>query len=807
MGVAGMLGAMRILAVAWLLAMALPAHAESLTPMRSTALPAIEAGGAMTGIAVVDGHPVAILHDSAWVLDADKSAWSPARWQAGVAPANILSVFGNETQAYALIGTPQSQTASAVMRIGIADATLDLRPLPPLPVRLKDARGAVKDNTLFVAGLEGPTARLLRIELATENPQWTRLAGWSQLGAATSLVTQLAAVFVTLPGAPGGHEAMWRWSADKGWTSVGRVPGVVVPGSGRAIGQAHVLYLVRDPAKAGAPARPMTFQAITRAWAALPGVAVADPVASAPWQDGLFWAQSQVGGNRIGFGYAQIQSGELLLKWLDWLVIVVYLALMIGIGLYFYLREKRTSTANFFVGGRSIPFWAAGVSLYATNTSSISFIAIPAKAFETNWQYLTNNLIAILGLMFVAVWIVPLLRRLDLMSVFSYLETRFHPAVRMIASALCILMQIGSRMSVILFLPSLAIATITGIDVVWSILIMGVFTILYTTLGGMKAVIWTDFVQVFVMFGGAIFAIGFIIYNINGGIPEFLATANADHKFKLLDFSFDLTQATVWGFIFLVLFDVVLTFPKDQVLMQRVLSTKSDKEAGRSVWAFAAMMIPGGFCFYMIGTALYVYYKSHPERMNPMLPIDATFPLFIAAELPAGITGLIIAGIFAAAMSTLSSIINSVSTLASVDFYEKLARNPTPKKSVLFAELIGVAVGFAGIGLALLLSRFDIHSLFDVSIELAGLLGGGFAGAYTLGMFTRRANSPGVAIGIGSSICLTMLAWSFDLVHPYFYLAISILLCIVIGYLASLFFPVPTRSLAGLTIYADKADD
>jgi len=482
---------------------------------------------------------------------------------------------------------------------------------------------------------------------------------------------------------------------------------------------------------------------------------------------------------------------------------VVYLASMIGIGLYFYLREKRNSTSNFFVGGRSIPFWAAGVSLYAANTSSISFIAIPAKAFESNWQYLTNNLIAVFGLMFVAVWIVPLLRRLDLMSVFSYLETRFHPAIRMIASALCILTQLGSRMSVILFLPALAIATITGISTTWSVILMGGFTIIYTAMGGMKAVIWTDFVQVIVKMGGAIFAIGFIIWSLHGGVGQFWHVATAEHKMHLLDFSFDLTKATVWGFMFLVLFDVVLTFPKDQVLMQRTLSTKSDKEAGRSIWAFAAMMIPGGFVFYMIGTALFVFYKAHPERMNPLLPIDATFPLFIAAELPMGVTGLIIAGIFAAAMATLSGIMNSVATLVSVDFFDKLVKNPTPRQSVVFAELTTVAVGLVGIGLALLLSRFDVHSLFDVSIELAGLLGGGFAGAYTLGMFTRRANAPGVAIGVVGSISLTFLAWIFKLVHPYFYLAISIFLCIVIGYVASLFFPAPTQSLRGLTIYRD----
>ncbi len=804
-GKAGLLR--RLFAAACLLAMASPVFAESLTPMRANALPALDATGPLTGIAVADGHPVAILRESAWLLDAEKTAWSPARWQAGVAPDSIVGLFGNDSQSYALSGTQATKTATGVARIGVSGATLSLHALPPLPTPLADARGAMKDSVVFVAGSNDDAAQLLKIDLAAEKPQWSRIAGWQQPGAATSLVTQLGSVFVTISSLPGGNEALLRWSSEKGWTQAGRVPGAVVPGSARAIGQAHVLYLVRDPAKPDAPAKPVTFQTITSSWAPLPGVDVADPVAFAPWKDGFFWAEPAPGGQRIGFGYAQIQSGKLLLKWLDWLVIVAYLVSMIGIGLYFYLREKRNSTSNFFVGGRTIPFWAAGISLYAANTSSISFIAIPAKAFESNWQYLTNNLIAVLGLVFVAIWIVPLLRRLDLMSVFSYLETRFHPAIRMLASALAILTQIGSRMSVILLLPALAISTITGINVTLSIVLMGGFTIIYTAMGGMKAVIWTDFVQVIVKMGGAIFTIAFIVFTLRGGFGEFLAIANAEDKMHLFDFSFDLTKATVWGFIFLVLFDVVLTFPKDQVLMQRTLSTKSDKEAGRSIWAFAAIMIPGGFVFYMIGTALFVFYKAHPERMNPLLPIDATFPLFIGAELPMGVTGLIIAGIFAAAMATLSGIMNSVATLVSVDFYEKIVKNPSQKKGVFFAEMMTVVVGLIGIGVAVLLSKFDATSLFDVSIELAGLLGGGFAGAYTLGMFTRRANSPGVAIGIGCSIVLTTIAWSFDLVHPYFYLAISILLCIVIGYLASLMFPAPKRSLAGLTIYKDRPSD
>ncbi|WP_235605921.1 sodium:solute symporter [Rhodanobacter thiooxydans] len=782
-----------------------PAHAQSLAPLRAGQLPALETSVPLRDIAVVDGRPLAISDAEVWRLDHAGKTWARLPWPTGVSSA--AGIIDDGTRAWLLTTAADSGAVTGVARLHASEDQLQLQPLPPLPAPLHAVRGAWANDILWIAGIGADgRAQLLQLQTNAEQPRWNVLAGWPGGGAPSSAVARAAAVLVSVPDPSGATEKLWRWSAADGWSERGQVPGRLLPGSGHALGQANALYMVRDGAHADAPARLMTFQTITGAWATLPGAAPSGVIAAGAWTDGMFWAQRSADGTRVDFGYASVQSNKLLLRWLDWIVIVVYLASMIGIGLYFYLREKRNSTSNFFVGGRSIPFWAAGVSLYAANTSSISFIAIPAKAFETNWQYLTNNLIAVFGLMFVAVWIVPLLRRLDLMSVFSYLETRFHPSIRMLASALCILTQIGSRMSVILFLPALAIATITGISVTLSVVLMGGFTIIYTAMGGMKAVIWTDFVQVIVKMGGAIFAIGFIIWSLHGGIGEFVSTAMAENKMHLFDFSFDLTKATVWGFIFLVLFDVVLTFPKDQVLMQRTLSTKSDKEAGRSIWAFAAIMVPGGFVFYLIGTALFVYYKANPERMNPLLPIDATFPLFIAAELPMGVTGLIVAGIFAAAMATLSGIMNSVATLVSVDFYDKLAKNTTQKKSVFFAELMTIAVGLIGIGAALLLSRFDVHSLFDVSIELAGLLGGGFAGAYTLGMFTRRANSPGVAIGIAASIGLTLVAWLFRLVHPYFYLAISILLCIVIGYLASLCFPAPTRSLKGLTIYADRND-
>jgi SSS family transporter len=396
-------------------------------------------------------------------------------------------------------------------------------------------------------------------------------------------------------------------------------------------------------------------------------------------------------------------------------------------------------------------------------------------------------------------------RRLNLVSVFSYLEARFHPAIRMLSSALAILMHVGGRMGVVLFLPALAIGTITGTNVSLCILVIGLCTIVYTALGGMKAVVWTDFFQVVVLFGGAFFAIGFIVNAVGAG--QIYETAMEFDKTRMLNFSFDFTTPTIWGFIILYTFDTVLTFPKDQVLMQRVLSTPSEKAASRSVWLFAFILLPAGFVFYLIGTTLFAYYRANPGRLDPLLPIDAVFPAFIGTELPHGLTGIIIAGLFAAAMGTLSGTINSVATLLSVDFYERLRREPpTQKQSVRFAEWMTVLIGVIGIALAIIISRLDIRSLLDLTIELFGLLGGSCAGAYTLGMFTRRANWQGTAIGIVSATLVTLLCWIFGLVHPYFYLAIAIVSSIVIGYLASYLFPPPSREqIEGLTMF-DRRD-
>jgi solute:Na+ symporter, SSS family len=757
-------------------------------------LPPVPHDGPLIGLAAIDGRPVAIQLGNAWILKTDRSSWSRAQWRQPATSPPILGVISNGQQTLLLIGSERKGEVVRVARLELDGDALTLRALPPLPVSLTFVVGSTQGAALYLAGIGSDgVSRLLELSSSGGGESWTSHSGWSGGGRPTSLVVQNSAVHLTVHYDERVVDRMLRWSTDSRWQAKGDAPGSIVMGSGRAIGQAHILYLVHDGDNR---ASLMSFHVISEAWAQLPYQGTAPIAGTVPLGSGVLLAHESR--DRVDFEAVELKSARRPLSNLDCLIVIVYLGAMLGVGFYFYLRAKRGSTADFFVGNRSIPFWAAGVSLYASNVSSISYLATPAKAFETDWQYMTGKLVTVFGLMFVAVRVVPVLRRLNLVSVFNYLEMRFNPAIRMLASALCIVMNVGGRMSVVLFLPALAIATITGIGVVWSILIMGMCTIIYTALGGMRAVVWTDFVQVLVLMGGALFAIGFVIHSLGGA--SIYQTAMAYHKIRLLNFSPDLTQPTVWVFLLLISCDTVLTFPKDQVMMQRTLATSSDKNAARSVWLFAAVLLPGGVIFYLIGTVLFAYYRVHPERLDPLLPIDATFPLFIGTELPAGVTGLIVVGLFAAAMGTLSGIINSVATLLSVDFYERLARNPTQSKSVRFAEWMSVVIGLVGVGLALLLSASDIHSLLDLTIELVGVLGGSFAGAYTLGMFTERANSAGVAIGIATATVVTLVAWCMKLVHPYLYLVISILVCIFVGYVASLFFPAPRQSLEGLTV-------
>jgi SSS family transporter len=777
----------------WLAALALafaPASAraaDGVAAAKTVRLPPLPADGAPPVLLAVEGRPLVLQRSAAYLLAADRSVWSKA--DSALLPSDATAAGGVSDGVSAVLLLAGKDGVDRASLVRIEGTALKSAMLPRLPVALKDARAAFLGLALVVAGRDaGGAVRLFRTPLQG-GAGWTELPAWPGGGGLAALAGQGVALFAILE--DGAH---WRWTDKTGWKAREAAPGRIAPGSARPISQAGLLYLVDKDGSS----RLYSYSAITDAWADLGHRQPEGAIANVRFGNGLLSAWQSDG--RLEFAAAELEYQRRPLSTIDWGIIIAFLVLMLAMGGYFYRRSKHGSTSDFFLGSRAIPFWAAGISMFASNTSSISYLAIPAKAFETNWEYLMSKIVTVGGLIVVAVWIIPLFRRLNLVSVFNYLEMRFHPVIRMLSSALAILMHVGGRMGVVLFLPALAIGTITGTNVVLCIVLIGVCTLIYTALGGMRAVVWTDFFQIIVLMGGAFFAIGYIVYVV-GAAPIF-ETAMQYDKTKLVNVSFDFTQPTIWGFLILILFDTVLTFPKDQVLMQRALSTPSEKQASRSVWVFAAILLPGGFVFYFIGSMLFAYYHAMPERLDPLLPIDAVFPAFIGTELPPGVAGLIIAGLFAAAMGSVSGTINSVATLLSVDFYEKIVRKPDQKKSVRFAEWMSVVVGLIGVGIAIILSRLDVHSLLDLTIELFGLLGGSCAGAYTLGMFTRRSNWQGVAIGTISASLITLACWIFGLVHPYFYLAIAIVMSIVVGYVASLFFPPPpAECLSGLTVF------
>jgi len=594
---------------------------------------------------------------------------------------------------------------------------------------------------------------------------------------------------------PAGRSVLLRYTPKTGWERR-TPPPYPLQAAALAVSQAHVFFV--SPAAAGGKLQLVAYHTITDTWAVLGDWPATGRIESVAASLNGFVVTTRDPAGALHATQAELISAKRGLRIIDYFVIAVYLCVVAGIGLYFYLTGKK-DPANFFVAGRKIPWWAAGFSLYATGTSAISYLAIPAKSYATNWLYLAQNVIGFVGTIYVAIVIIPLVRRLNLISVYQYLEMRFHPTVRMMASLICIVQHLAGRMSVVLLLPALALSAVTGIGVTTTVLIMGVITTVYTFLGGMKAVIWTDVLQVFVMVGGALFAMGWMIHGA-GGFGAVTRIAIADSKTHLFDWSFDFSIPNAWIYLLLLIVGT-LTWPQDQVMTQRVLSTKDDNAARGSLFMLTALALPGSFMFFGLGTLLYTYYKVHPAGLNPLLATDQIFPQFIASDLPPGVTGLIIAGIFAASMATLSSNINSIATLISVDFYERYAKRPTPAKSVRLAEWTTLLTGIAGTSLALYLSTLDIKSLWDKFIELMALLGGGFSGIYALGMFTRRANYQGCVIGIVASIVLTVLTKFGTSLHVLMYAVVSTGACMIFGYLGSLFWPAPTQSLRGLTIF------
>ena len=493
---------------------------------------------------------------------------------------------------------------------------------------------------------------------------------------------------------------------------------------------------------------------------------------------------------------------------LDYAVLLGYLAALIVIGIYF--AKRNTTTADYFLAGRRIPWWAATMSIFSTQLSAVTFMAIPAKAYGVNWVTILINLGIILVAPITVFCFLPFYRRLKVVSIYEYLERRFCSGMRAYGSLSFVVLQVA-KMGVFLLLPSLALSTVTGLNLYVCIGVMGLLCTVYTVLGGIEAVVWTDVLQSIVLVGGGLLCFGMIIAAEGYDIGAMWDVATEGDKFHVFTTTggWGPGSNTFWVWIVGGFFIQLVPFISDQVPMQRLLTTPDEKSAAKAVWAHAAIVVPASLLFFGLGTALYVFYLSRPELMPPDGNNDIIVPWFIANQLPMGLAGLVIAGLFAATMSTVDSGMHSISTSLVSDIHSKIQPDADDKTRLSVARIITIIAGILGTISAVVISTQDAKSLWDLLLMLMALFGSTLAGVFILGVFTKRAHSLGAAIGVVASVAALVTLRNVDLpIHGVLTAAVGVLTCVLVGYLVSIILPGSQRSLANVTLSElNPADD
>lgn len=420
---------------------------------------------------------------------------------------------------------------------------------------------------------------------------------------------------------------------------------------------------------------------------------------------------------------------------IDTVILVLYGLVMIGMGIYF-LRKTKTSD-EFMVAGRGIPAWAAGIAVMSAYTSSISYIAVPGKAFDSNWHPLLFALTALPVTWYVTKYVIPHYRKHKIISVYKYLEEKIGDWGRVYASLSFVLFMVG-RTAVILYLSSLLLTSFINIEIETLILIIGILTIVYTLMGGMEAVIWTDVMQSIIMIGGLLFS-AYILTTEVFSKPDFLIQKAFDmNKFSLGDSSFSLSSRTIWVMIIYGVTENIRNLMADQNYTQKYSAVATEKEAKKSVWIAMLIYLPLTAVFLYIGTAMFAFYSGSAHVLDPsIIKGDEVFPFFIATELPVGLKGLIIAAILAASMSTVDSALNSSATVLYLDYYKKYFRpNASEKSSINFLRITTVVWGFLGVVFSLLL--INSESALDIWWQISGIFGGGILGLFLLAIFNVK---------------------------------------------------------------------
>lgn len=467
---------------------------------------------------------------------------------------------------------------------------------------------------------------------------------------------------------------------------------------------------------------------------------------------------------------------------LDFIVFFVFIAGTIIFGASFY--SKNRSSDDYTSAGGRLPGWVVGMSIFATYVSSISFLALPGNAYMGNWNPFVFSLSIPIASIIAAKYFVPFYRSLNSISAYSFLEERFGYWARVYAASCYLLTQVA-RIGSVLYLMALPLHTMLGWSVPTVLIITGLCVIFYSVLGGITAVIWNDAIQGIILIIGAVTCAAVLVFSMPEGPSQLFSIAMEHDKFSLGSFGADLSIPTFWVTLIYGIFINLQNYGIDQNYVQRYKTAKDDKSA-RSAALFGGLLyVPVSMFFFFIGTALFAYYMANPGVLPEGTPNDAVFPYFIVHGLPTGITGLLIAAICAAGMSTVSTSINSSATIILTDFFQH-KRKLTDKQNMYILYATSGILGVLGIGLGL--AMMSVQSALEAWWSMAAIFSGGMLGLFLLGYLAKKVKSIHAAVGVVCGVIL--IAWmslgNNTVFHNYLTIVFGTILIFMVGFLLSI---------------------
>lgn len=465
---------------------------------------------------------------------------------------------------------------------------------------------------------------------------------------------------------------------------------------------------------------------------------------------------------------------------IDIIVFLLFTGGVVAFGCSFF--KKKGTSEEFTSAGRSLPGWVVGMSIFATYVSSISYLGYPGKAFSGDWNAFVFSLSIPIASYFAARYFVPFYRSQDSISAYSFLENRFGPWARIYASSCYLLTQIA-RTGSILYLLALPMNVLLGWHIQTIIVVTSVAIVLYSMLGGMKAVIWTEAIQGIILIGGALVCMFILLFDMPGGPVQTFSIAMEDGKFSLGSFGSSLSESTFWVCLIYGIFTNLQNYGIDQSYVQRYHTAKNEKEAKFPALFGGYLFIPVSAVFFMIGTGLYAFYKVHPGILPDGVGADYVFPFFIVNELPVGLTGLLIASIFAAGMSTIATSVTSSSTIILTDYYQRFRKHAGNRERMLVLKLSSVGVGVAGILVAF--AFMSVQSALDAWWALASIFSGGMLGLFLLGYISRKARNFDAVLGVVCGVILVCWIVISPFVHANLAIVFGTLLIFLVGFLSA----------------------